>query len=389
MLAFVQNDIKKVLAYSTVSQLGYMMMALGVGAWTAGVFHLFTHAFFKALLFLGAGSVSHSGCHHSFDMKKDMGGLRKYMPITFWTFIIGTLALVGFFPSPGSGRRTRSSPTPAHNGYDAFMVIGFVGAFLTAAYMTRCIYLTFFGEYRVAHARGPTPPRQHEVERHARIMRTRPTSRGRARHRRRILAVCPRRRLPQRPHGRSTPRSSPNGSSPPRGQPALEHAHVRRTARPRFRCSLVILAIAFVAYLMANDFAFLKSLTQKQQGRASGLHVPRQQVLPRLLVREHHRRRHQRPDLTSDVLGQPERHRRGREPPATTTRDVGNFVYKQIDQGVVDGAVNGAGEAAEEAGGVLRLLQSGKVQQYGALLFGAAAIGALAPRDHRLGAESR
>ena len=99
VLAFVQVDIKKVLAYSTVSQLGYMVMGLGVGAWTAAVFHLFTHAFFKALLFLGAGSVSHSGSHHSFDMKKDMGGLRKYMPITFWTFIIGTLALIGRLPA--------------------------------------------------------------------------------------------------------------------------------------------------------------------------------------------------------------------------------------------------------------------------------------------------
>ena len=76
-LAFVQDDIKKVLAYSTISQLGYMVMALGVGAWTAAVFHLFTHAFFKADLFLGAGSVSHSGSHHSFDMKKDMGGLQE------------------------------------------------------------------------------------------------------------------------------------------------------------------------------------------------------------------------------------------------------------------------------------------------------------------------
>src|SRR5262249_57198780 len=76
-LAFVQRDIKKVLAYSTISQLGYMVMGLGVGAWTAAIFHLFTHAFFKALLFLGAGSVSHSGSHHSFDMKSDMGGLRK------------------------------------------------------------------------------------------------------------------------------------------------------------------------------------------------------------------------------------------------------------------------------------------------------------------------
>ena len=101
VLAFVQDDIKKVLAYSTIRQLGYMVMALGVGAWVAAVFHLFTHAFFKALLFLGAGSVSHSGSHHSFDMKKDMGGLRKYMPITFWTFMIGTLALAGIFPFAG------------------------------------------------------------------------------------------------------------------------------------------------------------------------------------------------------------------------------------------------------------------------------------------------
>ncbi len=100
-LAFVQDDIKKVLAYSTISQLGYMVMALGVGAWVAAIFHLFTHAFFKANLFLGAGSVSHSGSHHSFDMKKDMGGLRKYMPQTFWTFMIGTVALAGIFPLAG------------------------------------------------------------------------------------------------------------------------------------------------------------------------------------------------------------------------------------------------------------------------------------------------
>ena len=117
VLAFVQDDIKKVLAYSTISQLGYMVMALGVGAWAAAVFHLFTHAFFKALLFLGAGSVSHSGSHHSFDMKKDMGGLRKYMPITFWTFMIGTArAARASSRSPASGRRTRSSSPPGASG---------------------------------------------------------------------------------------------------------------------------------------------------------------------------------------------------------------------------------------------------------------------------------
>ncbi len=152
-LAFVQDDIKKVLAYSTISQLGYMVMALGVGAWTAAVFHLFTHAFFKADLFLGAGSVSHSGSHHSFDMKKDMGGLRRAMPQTFATFVIGTLALAGIFPLAGFWSKDEILANAGHNGYKAFLIVGLVGAFMTAAYMTRCVYLTFFGEYRGgAHA---------------------------------------------------------------------------------------------------------------------------------------------------------------------------------------------------------------------------------------------
>src|SRR5689334_13275019 len=152
-LAFVQDDIKKVLAYSTISQLGYMVMALGVGAWTAAVFHLFTHAFFKADLFLGSGSVAHSGSHHSFDMKKDMGGLKKYMPQTYWTFIIGSLALAGIFPLAGFWSKDEILVNAGHNGYQIFIVVGAVGAFMTAAYMTRCVYLTFFGEYRgsVAH----------------------------------------------------------------------------------------------------------------------------------------------------------------------------------------------------------------------------------------------
>ena len=118
LLAFVQSDIKKVLAYSTVSQLGYMVMALGVGAWTAAIFHLFTHAIFKACLFLGSGSLAHH--IHSFDMKKDMGGMRKVMPWTFWTFLIGTAALMGLpAHQPASGRRTRSSPAPTSSAATA------------------------------------------------------------------------------------------------------------------------------------------------------------------------------------------------------------------------------------------------------------------------------
>jgi NADH-quinone oxidoreductase subunit L len=148
LLAFVQDDIKKVLAYSTISQLGYMVMALGVGAWTAAVFHLFTHAFFKALLFLGAGSVSHSGAHHSFDMKKDMGGLRKYMPQTYITFLVGTLALAGIFPFAGFFSKDEILATAGEGGFRLFFWVGLVGAFLTATYMGRCVWLTFWGEYR-------------------------------------------------------------------------------------------------------------------------------------------------------------------------------------------------------------------------------------------------
>src|SRR4051794_1213427 len=146
LLAFVQDDIKKVLAYSTVSQLGYMIMALGVGAWTGAIFHLFTHAFFKACLFLGAGSVSHAV--HSFDMKKDMGGMRKWMPITFWTFVIASVALAGFFPFAGFWSKDEILLAAGKNGYEFFMIVGLIGAFMTAAYMGRCIWLTFFGEFR-------------------------------------------------------------------------------------------------------------------------------------------------------------------------------------------------------------------------------------------------
>ncbi len=152
LLAFVQDDIKKVLAYSTVSQLGYMMLGLGTGAWLPAVFHVFTHAFFKCCLFLCAGSISHSGSHHSFDMKKDMGGLRKHMPITFWAWIVSTLALTGVMPFAGFWSKDEIIDNVGANGYTVLFWVGLGGAALTAMYMTRATYLTFFGEARGAAA---------------------------------------------------------------------------------------------------------------------------------------------------------------------------------------------------------------------------------------------
>ena len=152
LLAFVQDDIKKVLAYSTVSQLGYMMLGLGTGAWLPAVFHVFTHAFFKCCLFLCAGSISHSGSHHSFDMKKDMGGLRKHMPITFGAWIVSSLALTGMIPFAGFWSKDEIVDNVGNNGYTFLMWVGLFGALLTAMYMTRATYLTFFGEPRGAAA---------------------------------------------------------------------------------------------------------------------------------------------------------------------------------------------------------------------------------------------
>ena len=147
LLALVQNDIKKVLAYSTISQLAYMVAALGMGeaGYPAAVFHLFTHAFFKALLFLGAGSVIHAV--HSNDMK-DMGGLRKPMRVTYVTFMIGALALAGVPPLAGffSKDEIILAAKDQHTYWLAIVLLA--GAVLTAFYTTRMVLKTFFGEYR-------------------------------------------------------------------------------------------------------------------------------------------------------------------------------------------------------------------------------------------------
>ncbi len=157
-IGLAQNDIKKVLAYSTISQLGYMMLACGVGAFVAAIFHVMTHAFFKALLFLGSGSVIH-GMHHEQDMRR-MGGLKKYMKITFLTMCAGWLAICGIVPFSGFFSKDeilwKTWSTHA-NGYGKILwVVGALTAGLTAIYMTRLMVMTFWGtdRFREAHAGG-------------------------------------------------------------------------------------------------------------------------------------------------------------------------------------------------------------------------------------------
>jgi len=147
-IALKQNDIKKVLAYSTVSQLGLMFLALGVGAYTAGVFHVMTHAFFKALLFLGAGSVIHA-MHHEQDIMK-MGGLRKKLPITHITFLIGCLAIAGIPPFAGFFSKDEIL-TAALEKNPVYYVLALATSLMTAFYMFRLYFLTFSGKFRGSH----------------------------------------------------------------------------------------------------------------------------------------------------------------------------------------------------------------------------------------------
>jgi NADH-quinone oxidoreductase subunit L len=147
-IGLVQNDIKKVLAYSTVSQLGFMFTAMGAGAWAIGMFHLMTHAFFKACLFLGSGSVI-SAMHHEQDMRF-YGGLRKYMPITFATFMVATLAISGIFPFAGffSKDEVLWFAFGSARGSTTAYVLVLAAAFCTTFYMFRILWMTFFGEHR-------------------------------------------------------------------------------------------------------------------------------------------------------------------------------------------------------------------------------------------------
>ena len=152
LIAVQQNDIKRILAYSTLSQLGYMVMAVGLGGQTAAMYHLTTHAFFKALLFLGAGSVIHA-LHHEQNIWR-MGALRKKLPVTFWTFMAGTLALCGVWPLSGFYSKDGILAVALRGNHVALFVLGVFVAFLTTFYMFRLVLVVFFGGEKVRGRRA-------------------------------------------------------------------------------------------------------------------------------------------------------------------------------------------------------------------------------------------
>ncbi|MBM3818423.1 MAG: NADH-quinone oxidoreductase subunit L [Acidimicrobiia bacterium] len=158
-IGLVQNDIKRVLAYSTVSQLGLMFLAMGVGAFGAGIFHLYTHAFFKALLFLGSGAVIHALAGEQ-DIR-NMGGLKRYLPVTYWTFLIGSLAIAGVPFLSGFFSKDEILYETFHEGHTILWLVAAITSLLTATYMFRLVFLTFHGERR--HD-APAPAHQEDEE---------------------------------------------------------------------------------------------------------------------------------------------------------------------------------------------------------------------------------
>ena len=151
-IGLVQTDIKRVLAYSTVSQLGYMFVAMGVGAFAAGIFHLYTHAFFKALLFLGSGAVIHALAGEQ-DIRR-MGGLKRDLPVTYWTFLIGALAIAGVPGLAGFFSKDEILYKTASSGHTVVWLVAVVTSLMTAVYMFRLVFLTFHGERRAAGGEG-------------------------------------------------------------------------------------------------------------------------------------------------------------------------------------------------------------------------------------------
>ncbi|MEZ5239911.1 MAG: NADH-quinone oxidoreductase subunit L [Microthrixaceae bacterium] len=369
LAALAQQDIKKVLAYSTVSQLGYMFLAIGSGAFVAAVFHMITHAFFKALLFLGSGSVIVAMGHEQ-DMRL-YGRLRKYLPITSITFMVGWLAISGIPPFSGfwskdeilAGTGSFVGSEGANGSYHLMLVMLVIGAFGTAAYMTRAIWYSFYGEYRghgEPHESGP------RITIPLIILASLGAIVGFLNLPKEIGPIS----FPESLHTQFEQFVEPVG----RYFPEISHASFNI---PLALFSLVVAGLGVLLpylYYWKGGLAPLRDLSERNALARAGKTV---------LVNKYYFDWLYTDVITGFVKGPLARAANWFN---THVIDAivngvgkgavvaGNFVYENIDQEVVDGAVNAAGTTASETGGLLRHLQSGRIQQYAALFFAAAAL---------------
>ncbi|VTR36539.1 NADH-quinone oxidoreductase subunit L [Sphingobacterium thalpophilum] len=321
-IALTQNDIKKVLAYSTVSQLGYMFLGLGVGAFTGAFFHVLTHAFFKALLFLGAGSVIH-GMSDEQDMRK-MGGLKKAMPVTFITMLIGTIAISGIPPFSGFFSKDEILAN-AFAANPVLWILGFIGALMTTFYMFRMLFMTFYGPFR------GNDEQKHHLHESPKSM-TLPLI---------VLAIL------------SIVGGAINFPAVLGGNHWLEDflqpvfaeskALVPMVQHLEHSTEYMLMAISVVGVLIMVAWAYARYVKGQQ--------IPSQDGQPRGFLANLSYRKFYVDELYDAVVVRP-------------IHWLSSFLGTIVDRNGIDGMVNGAGKAAFDTGKVLRLLQNGNVGFY-------------------------
>jgi NADH-quinone oxidoreductase subunit L len=316
-IAITQNDIKKVIAYSTISSLGFMFVALGSGAWVAGIFYLFAHGFFKGLLFLCSGSVIH-GMSGEQDMRK-MGGLRKKMPVTFWTMLIGAVALIGVFPFAGFWAKDEILGGAYSHGYYVVWVVGLVTAFLTAIFTFRLMFLTFWGKTR-ADAEV-----QHHLHESPLVM-TLPLV---------LLAI------PSLCLGLLV-------GLPPEGgwihtwlEPVFFHLENEHFAWVGTGGELMLLSLAIVLCGVAVAYVLYVRATAVPARIAARFPVAYKASLNKMYM-----------DEVYAVV------------PIGATVGLSRWLWTFVDTKIIDGAVNGIGALWDRLGRLLRPLQTGRVQNY-------------------------
>ena len=338
-IGLVQNDIKRVLAYSTVSQLGYMFLAMGVGAYGAGIFHLYTHAFFKALLFLGSGAVIHALAGEQ-DLRR-MGGLRSQLPITYWTFLVGALAiagvpgLAGFFSKDEILYRTYAS------GHTLLWAVGLLTSLLTAVYMFRLVFLAFHGH--PAQHEAPEHPAQHPAQ-HPAPGHPAPGTSAHLHDAPPAMAVA----LIVLAIGSVVAGwVGVSGRFEHFLEPSFGPREIEAVADAGLEMTLMVVssAIAFVGIGVAAFF-FLKN-----RGAADAV-AARFAGLRTLLANKYYV-----DEIYDAAIVQPLR----------IVSEEG--LWKGVDAQVIDGAVNGVAESVGDAGEMLRRLQTGSVRAYAVSLF--------------------
>ncbi len=407
LLAFVQTDIKKVLAYSTVSQLGYMVMGLSVGSWAGAIFHLVTHAFFKALLFQASGSIAHSGSHHSFEMER-MGGLRKFMPWTFGTFTVGYLALCGVPPFAGFWSKDEILTSAKTNGFTWAFVAGSVGAFLTACYMTRAYTKTFFGENRLhlfhddhgAHgAHDDAHGDSHDAhDSHDTVHDAHDTAHAAhdshdshdGPHESNKWITMPLAALAvmsalvgllQWPGWGGLPKYNFEKFI---ANLTFEESAFKFLEHPVFKFSVAVpstlLGLAGIIVGVVYFKVFNHDLGLVKRGGIFGL-------VHKILKNKYYLDHLWTGVIVGSIKGPLAKaaywfNQKGLDGVVNGTGSLASstarFVYKFIDQGLVDGAANGLGSTANSLGAGLRQAQTGKVQHYAAIFIGAVGLAALA-----------